>query len=268
MRRSRAFTLVELLVVIGIIALLMSILLPSLNKARQQAYRIKCMNQMRQMMFAEKIYESEWKGWVMWANWGGFRDQTGNFRYGVPGWLYADVSSGNNGLPPEPINPEFASTGLVYQYLNKNLSVFHCPLDEPPYIFGGTSALTSFLMNGAMLDYGNTSANPSRFTLNAGKFKPWAVIWFEALENKSSTGSVWNDGSSYPDEELLSPRHQKGGQVVCMDGHVEWWSPDEYNNYAYNRTGNHFSPNPLWCAPDLPYGGDRSPNPSNPSPMN
>src|SRR5690348_8287329 len=120
MRRSRGFTLVELLVVIGIIALLMSILLPALNKARQQAYRVKCMNQMRQMMYAEKIYESEWKGWVMWANWGGFRNAAGQYRFGVPGWLYTDLSSGNNGLPQEPIPSDFVKTGLVYAYLNKN----------------------------------------------------------------------------------------------------------------------------------------------------
>src|SRR4051812_43882208 len=58
-----AFTLVELLVVIGIIAILISVLLPTLSNARKSAYRTKCMSNMRQLGDAYKLYQLDNKGW-------------------------------------------------------------------------------------------------------------------------------------------------------------------------------------------------------------
>jgi prepilin-type N-terminal cleavage/methylation domain-containing protein/prepilin-type processing-associated H-X9-DG protein len=60
--RRKGFTLVELLVVIGIIALLISILLPSLNRARETANRVKCGSNMRQVGQAILLYANENKG--------------------------------------------------------------------------------------------------------------------------------------------------------------------------------------------------------------
>lgn len=61
---ANAFTLVELLVVIGIISILIAMLLPALNKARQAAKTIACASNMRQIFTAFTMYANDYNNWI------------------------------------------------------------------------------------------------------------------------------------------------------------------------------------------------------------
>jgi prepilin-type N-terminal cleavage/methylation domain-containing protein len=69
---KKAFTLVELLVVISIIAVLLSILMPSLQKAKQQGYKVRCAANFHQIFLVNQIYSNDYKAWIpRWVSGGG-----------------------------------------------------------------------------------------------------------------------------------------------------------------------------------------------------
>jgi prepilin-type N-terminal cleavage/methylation domain-containing protein len=227
-RCCKGFTLVELLVVIGIIALLIAILLPALSRARHQANTVKCLSQTKQILTGVLLYANEQKGWLPAPGWLA-KDQAFPSGKRPSNWLYnEDLRLGN-------FKPSDLKQGLLFQYLNK-VEMFRCPEDTGPWQPGSSQQMTSFLMNGAVCCY----ETPGHYTTRITDFKPDAIIFWEVTPFDSGQG---NDGSSYPDEKQAD-RHKKGSAVACLDGHAEDIPLEEWQKELNKPFKNR-----LWCSP-------------------
>jgi prepilin-type N-terminal cleavage/methylation domain-containing protein/prepilin-type processing-associated H-X9-DG protein len=112
---DRAFTLVELLVVIGIIALLISILLPALSKARQTAQTVKCLAQLRQFGVISIMYSSDNKGYLYPSYWFGAAAPNNQRPPGTPDYYLKDILDSYIKLSAaEKASPDSGSGQRIY----------------------------------------------------------------------------------------------------------------------------------------------------------
>ena len=113
------FTLVELLVVIGIIAILIAVLMPALRRAREAAHAAQCSSNQRQLMMAFLMFANEHNGRLP-GNYWDAREQSDPEKRD---WLIGDNPGRGNPLAQVADAPE---KGTIFRYVN-NAAVYRCP---------------------------------------------------------------------------------------------------------------------------------------------
>lgn len=218
--RTRAFTLIELLIVIAIIALLISLSLPGLKAVRAAGKQTGCLSDMRQIGIAAVTYSVDFRDSLPDPNWGP--------RAVVPGWLYDGTVNTQN------CTPDDRKTGVLWSYVGDG-KLYRCPSDVGPY--SGTAVMTSYIMNGAVRGYGRLSG-----AARIDRFNSSDVLLWDGNE-QPEFGPPYNDGSSFPRE--IVPGHH-GTSVTCMRADASAQTVTHADFYALRNSSER---NAFWCNP-------------------
>lgn len=221
---GRGFTLIELLVTISIMATLMSILLPSLNRAREAGQRVVCSSNMRQLTLA----------WYMYSYDNSDRLCSSETLWNDPGhnWV-ADgpVIGGNNiGGTEDAIE----NGVLWWPYAGRSTDLFKCKTDGSELLRSYSMSRT---MNGKFYNYGDDNINPFR-SLNeitrpaekmvitdASSQGRWIEGSFSPVVDIESDSPVWYVQENPVDviSRNITARHGDGCNLSFADIHCEYW---------------------------------------------
>lgn len=228
-RSNVGFTLVELLVVIGIIALLISILLPALNNAREKANQVKCASNLRTMGQAMVMYTNQWKFF--------------------PG--HAATT-----LPNGPSDQAFAVwPARLRNMLNKDQGVFHCPSRDSEFEWSRATSTPGGLYavdfhSGWGYNAGELLLNRNRTPFSYG-YNDWGAVPPGTSAGGLNKGLGGDLNFGVKSKELKSARVKRSAEMIAIADNTpdrDWdLAIDPLNNKEYPGKIHNKGANILFC---------------------
>ncbi|OHB64126.1 MAG: hypothetical protein A2Y76_08225 [Planctomycetes bacterium RBG_13_60_9] len=234
--KSKGFTLIELLVVIAIIAILMAILMPSLQRAREQGQRAACLNNLKQLNLA----------WIAYADDNDDKIVNGEAEFGTAGitttptisrhprekwWVGTDCHSGYMTGQQLPIAQQLSAirTGALFPYVPAD-KLYRCPTGVRGEM--RTYTITD-AMNGLRRDGTYRTVGGAEVGIRVDRIVLWVKKRTEIVNSESrlvflDEGRVTPDSYAchYLNARWWDPphvRHGDGTNVSFADGHSGYW---------------------------------------------
>jgi prepilin-type N-terminal cleavage/methylation domain-containing protein/prepilin-type processing-associated H-X9-DG protein len=233
MNRQKAFTLIELLVVIAIIAVLMAILMPALNRVKEQGKRAACLGNMRQLtltwiMYADENNDKIVNGEAYGGGDGTAPIPTSGMHNGEQWWTGDDIGDFWLGINlPQVLQEKAIRAGALYPYC-KDEKLYRYPT-------GVRGEMRTYTITDAM----NGLRRDGTYSGNSGARVGRTVLWVKRRAEISSPGPAFrivflDEGRITPDsyathyvnERWWDPpfvRHGDGTNVSYADGHAGYW---------------------------------------------
>ncbi len=242
-RKIKAFTLVELLVVISIIALLLAVLMPALGKAREQARRIVCANNLRTIGLGATMYAQESDDWHLPAYYEDTSIKLGPDESPAPLWFQNRLFVKLIDLKGRYNKEDLEGYQEKAMTLPKD---FKCPSDRRTIANEGLHIEQGKVIQGVSyaMNMSNIRGGWKKDVVFALKTfqveRPAEKIhfmdgqWFVVYATGAEYKRVWDvhgDKMGAWEWDSASYRHNEGANIAFYDGHVEYWPKEKICPY-------------------------------------